>query len=366
MFYFSQINTYKDATGRNGLIDCAKGLAIILMVAGHACTEGGAFTHWLHDFIYTFHMPFFFIISGYLYKAEKGNRPLGYVKSKFNSLYVKFIFYNVAFILLNNLLWKIGIINADYTFYGSSWHQYSVGEIGDRILRTLVTFGLPEWTALALWFLKDLFLVAIIFMFALKIIYVKEHFEWFVIACLIVGCLLGINVKRVACELFLYGFGYMLKYKTVKLNTLVVLILVAVSLISPFVFDFMELQYVNGLFTTLRFLILGIVGFLWFMWICEQVYSKKNVCINRALRTVNQNAIPIMAMHVVFFKIGTFTLSGGGISAYNIVSYNDTNWLWLPYTIIGVVGPMMITFVCNRIRRYLNIKNKWKVKQQVD
>ena len=320
MFYFSQINTYKDATGRNGLIDCAKGLAIILMVAGHACTEGGAFTHWLHDFIYTFHMPFFFIISGYLYKAEKGNRPLGYVKSKFNSLYVKFIFYNVAFILLNNLLWKIGIINADYTFYGSSWHQYSVGEIGDRILRTLVTFGLPEWTALALWFLKDLFLVAIIFMFALKIIYVKEHFEWFVIACLIVGCLfptftlpyLGINVKRVACELFLYGFGYMLKYKTVKLNTLVVLILVAVSLISPFVFDFMELQYVNGLFTTLRFLILGIVGFLWFMWICEQVYSKKNVCINRALRTVNQNAIPIMAMHVVFFKIGTFTLSGGG------------------------------------------------------
>lgn len=320
MFYLNQIKTYKDESGRNGLIDCAKGLAIILMVAGHACTEGDAFAHWLHDFIYTFHMPFFFIISGYLYNAEKGKEPYGYVKSKFNSLYVKFIIYNVAFILLNNLFWKIGIINADYTFYGSSWHQYTSSEIGEKILKTLITFGLPEWTALALWFLKDLFLVAIILMFLMRISFVKERIGWFVLSCFVVGCLLpaftipylGVNVKRLACEFCLYGFGYMLKNKTVRLSIPLVLFCVVLSLIAPFVFEFVELQYVNGILSTGRFLILGLLGFMWFIWICERVYKRNISLLNVALKTVNQYAIPIMALHVIFFKIGTFVLSGGG------------------------------------------------------
>ena len=85
MFYLNEVNQYKDGSGRNGLIDCAKGMTIILMVVGHACTEGGDLVHWLHDFIYTFHMPFFFISSGYLYNADKGKTPGRYLRSKFNT-----------------------------------------------------------------------------------------------------------------------------------------------------------------------------------------------------------------------------------------------------------------------------------------
>jgi len=44
-------------------IDIAKGIAIILMVIGHSTIPS-----WLSSFIWTFHMPLFFIASGWTTK----------------------------------------------------------------------------------------------------------------------------------------------------------------------------------------------------------------------------------------------------------------------------------------------------------
>ena len=49
------------AKERDKSIDSLKGLGIILMIIGHVNTP-------LRDFIFSFHMPLFFFISGYLYK----------------------------------------------------------------------------------------------------------------------------------------------------------------------------------------------------------------------------------------------------------------------------------------------------------
>ena len=49
--------------GRLQHIDIAKGIAICLMVYGHTNSYG-------MSFIYSFHMPLFFILSGYLTKLN--------------------------------------------------------------------------------------------------------------------------------------------------------------------------------------------------------------------------------------------------------------------------------------------------------
>ena len=46
-------------------VDFAKGVAIILMVLGHAVYND------LQKFIFVFHMPFFFVIAGFLLNFEK-------------------------------------------------------------------------------------------------------------------------------------------------------------------------------------------------------------------------------------------------------------------------------------------------------
>lgn len=47
-------------------LDCAKGLGIMLIIIGHTITPD-----WLHSWIFSFHVPLFFIVSGYLFKQRK-------------------------------------------------------------------------------------------------------------------------------------------------------------------------------------------------------------------------------------------------------------------------------------------------------
>ena len=53
---------------RDKNIDAAKGMAIVLVVMGHVCTGIPGLVKW----IYSFHMPLFFLISGYLQEGKGG------------------------------------------------------------------------------------------------------------------------------------------------------------------------------------------------------------------------------------------------------------------------------------------------------
>lgn len=48
-------------------IDIAKGIAIVAMIIGHSVEYGGT----IRNFIFSFHMPLFFILSGYTYKIPE-------------------------------------------------------------------------------------------------------------------------------------------------------------------------------------------------------------------------------------------------------------------------------------------------------
>lgn len=52
---------------RDITFDMMKGIGIILVIIGHLAHGFG----WLVPAIYTFHMPLFFILSGYFYKEKK-------------------------------------------------------------------------------------------------------------------------------------------------------------------------------------------------------------------------------------------------------------------------------------------------------
>jgi len=51
--------------GRQEWLDVLKGFGILFVVLGHALADGG-----LKTYIYAFHMPLFFFVSGYLFDAE--------------------------------------------------------------------------------------------------------------------------------------------------------------------------------------------------------------------------------------------------------------------------------------------------------
>lgn len=71
---------------RVDFIDSAKGLAICLMVLGHCGYEGS-----VRDFIYTFHMPLFFILSG-VFLGKKDLRFSESLKKNAKSLLIPYMF----------------------------------------------------------------------------------------------------------------------------------------------------------------------------------------------------------------------------------------------------------------------------------
>lgn len=72
--------TEQPAKQRVGWIDLAKGAAILLVLWGHAMRDPMRVENWALDYsyrvIYTFHMAFFFWLSGYVYRMTRGKPAL--------------------------------------------------------------------------------------------------------------------------------------------------------------------------------------------------------------------------------------------------------------------------------------------------
>ena len=85
---------------RNATLDILKALGILLVIIGHN-TSGLLF-----QYIYSFHMPMFFILAGYLYK-EKGI--LDSITHDFKRIILPYLLYFVVLSLFNNLCYGITI-----------------------------------------------------------------------------------------------------------------------------------------------------------------------------------------------------------------------------------------------------------------
>ena len=80
---------HKGVSRRLEWMDVAKGIAIILMVVGHTSIPKS-----LSDFIWTFHMPLFFIASGWLTSWNK-NTAQSFIRNKSKNLLLPFFSYSM-------------------------------------------------------------------------------------------------------------------------------------------------------------------------------------------------------------------------------------------------------------------------------
>ena len=109
---------------RNYTISIVKGIGIILMVVGHA--EAPWF---ITNFIYTFHMPLFFIAAGYFFSRKYLSDPWTFISRRVKGLYVPFVTWAVIFLLLHNLWFRIGLLNEVYgNATGGVTHPYTEGD----------------------------------------------------------------------------------------------------------------------------------------------------------------------------------------------------------------------------------------------
>ena len=129
----------------------AKGIAIILVVIGHYFPENSP-DYWIHvrDFIYLFHMPLFFILSGYLFQFSSINNinlfP-GLIIKKIKRLIVPFLTVAAIFILVKIIIGS----------FLSLQHPVTLSSIRQLFINPSHSF------APLLWFLYTLFFIQILY-----------------------------------------------------------------------------------------------------------------------------------------------------------------------------------------------------------
>ena len=132
-------------------IDYAKGLGIILMVIGHYQYLNSDINKW----IFSFHMPLFFLISGFLTSSK--NIEYGkYIIKRFKQLFIPFFLFGFITYLLSFIVGK----------------SYPIQEF---ILNIFNNRGA------GMWFLHTLFLVNILYLFLYKLRKIKKIIIWIIL-----------------------------------------------------------------------------------------------------------------------------------------------------------------------------------------
>ena len=151
------------ANSRSSYIDVARGICMICIVLGH---QGNPF---INRFVFTFHLPVFFIITGYFFNPKTSFKDLVIKRSR--GLIIPYFFacacilasyYSISTFILhsdhtNVILWMKRIVKSVFWGAGDSWEKpFEIPGIG------------------AIWFLWATFWACLIFYSLLKLSPVKR------------------------------------------------------------------------------------------------------------------------------------------------------------------------------------------------
>lgn len=262
-------------------LDSARGFALLSVIIGHIYQPNNALITW----IYSFHVPLFFIISGILlyYKDTVNKSFLGLISSRIKSILIPYLMF-----CLVNIIFEI-ILNPSLTTI--KW----------TILQTITFFGIG-----ATWFLPALFISEIIFILINK--YINSKFIKFVITSILItipcifksnNIILTVMFRSLTSLGFIsigyYIFPYINKVDLSWVNILCIFITsILLSGINGNV-DLYSLKYNNPII----YLLCGVIGSVLILF----TLKKFNNFNSKYLTYFGLNSIVIMATHQNIIKV---------------------------------------------------------------
>ena len=327
-------------------IDIAKAIGIILMVIGH-CIPGK-----IANYIYLFHMPMFFMITGYVFKPEENwNGYKSFIKRKIKSLYIPFVMFNIMFLVLNNLFIDIGFLKVGYS---NCVRIDTFAQFVKELIKIIFLVNMME-ICKALWFVRVMF-VSIIIYSGLRIIFKKIYINYVVFLITLIA---GYAVARIAMggavkqniALILLGTAFIALgnlYRNIRenihLNKYIDGFAVAVSFIILYIMNengahvnMVQLELSTPILLTTTTLLGAFMVFEISIWL-------SNTKIRNLMCYIGKHTMPILGLHYVAFKI---------VNVIYAIKYGDHQILMNPTSYfnpicgilnvaLGIIIPMLL------------------------
>lgn len=136
---------------RDNTVTLVKAIGIILMVVGHVVASDLV----VRKAIFTFHMPLFFIMSGYCFNEKYMTDAKQFMLRKIKGIYVPFVLFSLPFLAMHNVLCHWNVYYPDF-LYGWKEFAWHTSRIVTRMSHNEGLLG-------TFWFLKELFWGNVIF-----------------------------------------------------------------------------------------------------------------------------------------------------------------------------------------------------------
>lgn len=271
---------------RDRSIDIAKGIGIFLMVMGHTTSNKIAL-----QWIYSFHMPLFFFLSGIFH--SQGNSYKEFLKKKVKTLLVPYFFFSIILFLF------FLIVSKNIGF--SAGENLSVEEnfIGIFLGNDKTGLSQMSWGG-QLWFIPALFLVENIYYFFCKF---KEKIRVILAICclilnIILSKLININIPwswlTVLVAINFYTCGNLLKnivLKKEEINNIYIVIFFVLNIVSKYFNSGIDM-YSNVYGNMILFLISSYSGIMFLIFFIKTFIKKLKI-----FEYIGKNSLVILAFH---------------------------------------------------------------------
>ena len=341
---------YMPYNSKNNYISIAKALGIILMVVGHSgCPTA------IGKFIYLFHMPLFFVCSGFFFKGISDWPSLhSFYMKRMKGLYWPYLKWSLLFLLLHNTFRHLHIT-------ASVIYQKE-----DYIKQIIKIIFMTDYELLIrpFWFIKELFfaslIVATISFLNSRLSTKKKPESFFVIA--IISSVISkfvppipiIGDCSVLCLSILYYYTGILIYKYKQFipltHTTMILTFIIVLFGSLFFKGTIDMRFTN-VYNQIPYYLLSITGIIMVLCISHKLETTNKVSL---LYFIGNHTMPILALNLIALKVGSllkiwlYGLPIEQLASFTVI-YDYNSWYWLIYTIIGVAIPLLIHFIYLRI-----------------
>ena len=334
-------------------ISISKGIGIILMVIGHifVCSDYMI----VHNFIYAFHMPLFFMISGYCFSERHLENLGGYVKRKMFSLYYPYVFWLVLFVILHNFLIDINIYDINNLW--GCYSYYTEDSLIKQIYNIVFYLDGKEILVGQLWFVRTLFFVSLFGFFVIK--YFISHLQTIILLSLCLSPLICyINFDKLpylhlnnwifyGLTMFLLGYYFKISNKQFNNTFMVLLSMIIISLVA--LFQPVTHPYYRNIYL---YICTSILGFISILTISNKLANRN---IGKIFKYLGDRTMPILILHFIFFRITTWCIIITRNDNISLLSNHPlpkayANNYWYIYIIFGIALPILT------YRMYLAIK----------
>lgn len=319
------------------------------MVVGHSgCPTA------ISKFIYLFHMPLFFVCSGYFYK-EISDRPslMTFYIKRMKGLYLPYLKWSLLFLLLHN------------TFRYLHITESIIYQKEDYVRQLIKTIAMTDYELLIrpFWFIKELLFASVIvatISFIYSLLSIKKKTEFLFIIAIFASVITKlvppiplIGDCSVLCLSILYYYtGILLhKYKHyIPLTDTTMTISFALVFAGSIIFsETIDMRFTN-LYNQIPYYLLSIAGIIMILCISKKLEKDNNTSI---LYYIGNHTMPILALNLLALKIGNllkiwiYGMPIEKLSSYTII-YENNSIFWIIYTAIGVLIPLIAYTSYNR------------------